>query len=66
MIQCISRARKKGGAFTFILFTPKWTKIKDPKEIKKHNAGLSSSTAVNAQLLDRNQPKPLTKVGFLS
>lgn len=66
MIQRMSQARRKGGASTFILFTFKWTRIKDQEEIEKRNAGLSFSTAFNAQLSDSNWPKTLPKVRLLS
>ncbi len=66
MIQRMGRAGRKGGASTFVLFTPKWTRIKDPEEIEKRNAGLPSSTAVSAQLSDSNRPKALPKVSPLS
>lgn len=66
MIQRIGRAGKKGGASVFILFTPKWTKIKDPDEIEKRINGTPSSTSANTQLSNSNCPKPPSKVSPLS
>lgn len=66
MIQHIGRAGSKGGASVFILFTPKWTKIKDLDEIEKRINRTSSSTSANAWLSNSNCPKPLSKVSPLS
>lgn len=66
MIQHIGQARKKDGASTFVLFTSKWTKIKDLEEIEKRNVGPSFFIAVNAQLFDSNRPKALPKASPLS
>ena len=66
MIQCKGRAGRKGGASVFILFIPKWTKIKDPDEIEKRINGTSSSTFVNAWLSNSNRPKPPSKIIPLS
>lgn len=62
----MGRARKKDGASTFIFFTPKWTRFKDPDEIKRRNAGFLSPIAVNTQLSDSNRPKVLPKINLLS
>ena len=58
----MGRAGRKGSQSTFVLFTPKWSEVKDPKEIDKHRATKnhrSSSTASHAssQLSDSNRPK---------
>lgn len=66
MIQQMGRAGRKGEASVFILFTPKWTKIKDPDEIEKRINGTSSSTFANAQLSNSNRSKPPSKVSPLS
>ena len=34
MIQRLERPGRKGGQAIFILFTPKWSQIRDPKEIE--------------------------------
>lgn len=62
MIQRMGRAGRKGGASAFILLTPKWTKIKDPKEIGQRgkNTNSTSATSANAQLSDCNRPKAKT------
>lgn len=65
MIQRMGRAGRRGGASVFILFTPKWTKIKDPAEIKKRTNGTPSSTSANAQLSNSNRPKLLSKISLL-
>lgn len=57
MIQRMGRAGRKGRASVFVLFTPKWTKVKDPDEIEKRKAGALSFTLINAQLSDSNRPK---------
>ena len=54
MIQYMGRAGKKGGASMFVLFIPKWTRLKDPDKIKKHNAGSQFPTTVNVQHSDSN------------
>ena len=57
MIQQIGRAGKKRGKTTFLLFTPKWAKIKDQKEVKKQKSkNFKDSTIANAQLSDKNWP----------
>lgn len=64
MIQRMGRDGKKGGASTFVLFTPKWTRLKDPDKIEKRNAGSLSPTAVNAQLLLQSTPSSQTVIGL--
>lgn len=49
MIQWIGKGGKKGRVFIFILFTFKWTKIKNLKKIKIHINKTPSSTSTNAQ-----------------
>ena len=66
MIQQMSRVGKRGGAFVFILFTPKWTKIKDPTKIEKCINGTPSSTSANAQLSNSNCPKLPSKISPLN
>lgn len=66
MVQRMGRAGRKGGASTFVLFTPKWTRLKDPDKIERRNAGFLSPTAVNAHLSDSNRPKALPKISPLS
>lgn len=34
MIQRMGRVGRKGDQATFILFTPKWTQVKDAKEVE--------------------------------
>lgn len=73
MIQRMGRAGRKGGQSTFVFFTPKWSRIKDPKEIEKRQSKNSKSsldsgvTTANAQLSNSNRPKapkpsPLSQV----
>lgn len=62
----MDRAGKKGRVFVFIFFTSKWTKIKDPNEIKKRINRVFFSTFTNAWLLNSNYSKLLFKVTFLS
>ena len=57
MIQRMGRAGRKGGKATFLLFTPKWSKIKDQKEVEEQKSKNSKdATTVNAQLSDKNRP----------
>lgn len=65
MIQQVRRAGRKDEASTFILLTPKWTKIKDSDKIKKRKND-TTFTSANAQLSDSNQPKTLPKTSSLS
>ena len=53
----MNRAEQKSGASVFILFTPKWTKIKDSNKIEKRKARALSFTSINTQFSDSNQPK---------
>lgn len=49
--------RRKGGEATFLLFTSKWSKIQEPKEIEKQKAKNPKDTNVgNTHLLDKNRP----------
>lgn len=41
-------AGRKGGDSTFVFFTPKWSKIKDPAEIKKRRLKKSKNQSVSA------------------
>ena len=66
MIQRMGRAERKGGASSFILLTPRWTRIKVPEEIEKRVNGTPSSISANAQLSDSNRPKALPKTSPLS
>ena len=66
MIQHMGWAGRKIGASMFVLFTPEWTRFKDPDEIEKRNAGFLSLIAVNAQLSNNNRPKALPKISHLS
>ena len=71
MIQRIGRASRKGGDFTFVFFTSKWLRIKDPTEIKKRQLKKSKNPSIpaaeigNTQLSNSNCPKAL-KVSSLS
>lgn len=62
----MSKARKKSKASVFILFTLKQIKIKDLVEIEKYINEISSSILVNAQLLNSNCPKLLSKISLLN
>ena len=60
----MGQAGKKDGQSTFVLFTPKWSEVIDPKEIanreakKTHN--LSSATShASSQFSDSNWPRHL-------
>lgn len=65
MIQRMGRASRKGGQSTFICFSPKWTKIKDPDEIetrpKSHTVG-SSSQPSNANRPNDHDQSPLSQM----
>lgn len=65
MIQRMGQARRKDGISAFILLTPKWTRVKNPNEIKKR-MNSTSSTSVNVQLSNSNWPKTLPKNSPLS
>lgn len=62
----MSRGKKKGEASVFILFTPKQSKIKNLKEIKKHVSGVPSNTFANTQILNNNCPQFLSKASPLN
>lgn len=68
MIQQIGQAGRKDRTSSFILLTPKQTKIKDPDKIEQrsNNTSLVFATSANTQLSDSNWPKDLTKASFLS
>lgn len=66
MIQQMSRGERRGRASVFILFTLKWTKMKDPAEIEKHINGTSSNILANAQLLNSNYSKLPSKISLLN
>ena len=65
MIQRMGQADRKGALSTFVFFTPKWSMIKDLKEIEKRLENQSkkaiSLIIANAQLSDSNRPKPQSK-----
>lgn len=50
MIQRMGRAGRKGGQSTFVLFTPKWSAIKDQKEIKERKAKKSNTVKPNKSI----------------
>ncbi len=66
MIQQMDRIGKRSGTSVFILFTLKWTKIKDPTEIEKHTNGTLSSISANIQLSNNNCSKLLSKTRLLN
>lgn len=59
MIQRMGRAGRKDGQVIFILFTPKWSRLKNPKEIedcaKKQTEAVDSIK--QTVLSDANKPK---------
>lgn len=60
MIQQLERTGQKGGQSTFILFTPKWSQIKDPKKIKDKIVRRTATfipTNINVRLSDTTKPK---------
>lgn len=57
MIQQLKKADKKGGLFTFILFTPKQSQVKDPKKIKDRTIKNATTSNTNFQLFNINRPK---------
>lgn len=65
MIQRIRRANRKGRNSTFVFFISKWSKIKNPAEIKKHqlkkskNPSISAARTENTQFSNSNCPKAL-------
>ena len=67
MIQRMGRVGRKGGKATFVLFIPKWSRIKDPDEIDKRIPKSSNGvTAGNAQFSDSNRPKAQAKISPLN
>lgn len=65
MDQRLGRAGRKGGQSIFILFTPKWTQVKDPKEIEERNSQKIVDPSTNIQLSNTNRPKrssPLVQI----
>lgn len=56
IIQQMGRAGRKGGQATFILFTPKWTQVKDTEEIEKRLEKRNKAANANAQLSNQNRP----------
>lgn len=62
MIQRMGRAGRKGGYSYFVLFSPKWTMVKDEEEITNR----SNKTTSSAQLSNDNRPKALVKASPLS
>lgn len=64
IIQRMGRAGRKGGQSTFICFSPKWTKIKDPDEIEtraKSHTVSSSSQSSNANRPNDHDQSPLSQ-----
>lgn len=60
MIQRLGRAGKKGRLSTFILFIPKWSQIRDSKEIEDRaikNTTTSTTLTTKSQLFNTNRPK---------
>lgn len=56
MIQQMSRVRRKEGQAFFLLFTTKWSKIKDPKKVEKRRLKNSKDAiTANVQFLDKNR-----------
>lgn len=60
MIQRLGRAGRKGGLSTFIPFTPKWSQVRDSKEIEDRvtkNTTTSTTLTSKSQLSNTNRPK---------
>lgn len=53
----MSKVGQKIRALIFVLFTLKWTKVKDLDEIKKCRVKVPSFTLINAQFSNINQQK---------
>lgn len=66
MIQQMGKTNRRDRVSIFLLFTSKWTKIKDPVKIEKCTNRTFSSTSTNAQLSNNNHPKLLFKISFLN
>lgn len=62
----MGRIGRRGGTSVFILFTPKWTKIKDLAKIEKYSTNITSTISANAQLSNNNCPKFLSKISPLN
>ena len=59
MIQRMGRAGRKRKQATFVLFTPKWTQVKDLTEVEKQLAKCVKTN--NSQLSNLNRPKIMAK-----
>lgn len=57
MIQRMGRAGRRGGQATFILFTPKWTQVKDATKVEQRIAKRTEVANANFLLSDSNRPK---------
>lgn len=56
------RAKRNGGQSTFVLLTPKWSRVKNQKEIEIKLVNKAASvTRTMALLSDSNQPKASAK-----
>lgn len=62
MMQRMRRAGRDGGQSTFVLLTPKWSRVKNQKEIETRLVNkAASNTRTMALLSDSNRPKASTK-----
>lgn len=59
MIQCINQAEKKNQQSIFVLLTPKWSKIKDLKEVEEILSKCTTSSVNN--LISNGVNKPLAR-----
>lgn len=50
----MGRTRSNSKALVFILFTPKWIKIKDPEKIENWIKGVLSFTSINTSIFNGN------------
>lgn len=66
MIQRMGRAGRKGGNAIFVLLTPKWSNVKDQKEIDDQVAGRFPSADTSHTLSNLNRPKSLLQPSPLS
>ena len=64
IIQRLVRAGRNGTQSTFILITPKWINIKDPKELEQRQNKKKPASTTNNQLSNHNRPKahPLSRL----
>ncbi|MCJ1471089.1 hypothetical protein MMC07_009737, partial [Pseudocyphellaria aurata] len=70
MIQRMGRTGHKGGASTFVLFSPKWTKVKDLQEIedrvtsriRRSSTGVAFSTSLSASNRPTTGVSPLSQM----